>query len=43
MSAAVLLREKPNPSETDIDDCTIEHLSLRTYQRIRQRFIWLEN
>ena len=37
MSAAVLLREKSNPSETDIDDCMTGNICrCGTYQRIRR-------
>jgi isoquinoline 1-oxidoreductase alpha subunit len=37
MAAAVLLREKPNPTEQDIDDCMTGNLCrCGTYQRIRR-------
>jgi isoquinoline 1-oxidoreductase alpha subunit len=37
MAAAVLLREKSNPSETDIDDCMTGNICrCGTYQRIRR-------
>jgi len=37
MAAAVLLREKSNPSETEIDDCMTGNICrCGTYQRIRR-------